>query len=104
MNDSKKANGLTEITPEDHVNNAHRFLKEYLSKFESAKRGGIHDFIEISLANMVNAAIANIDIYLQDGHKQVSATEVTHIVTDSFQGVLDNMKRNLEHMKQVNFR
>jgi hypothetical protein len=104
MNDLKKPNGPTEITPLDKVLDAHQFLKDFLAKFDHATRGGIHDFMEIALYNMINASITNIDKYLQTGHRQVNATEVMHIVVDSYQKVLDGIKRNLGEMKPVNFR
>jgi hypothetical protein len=104
MNDLTKPNGSTEITPEDKILNAHKFLKDFLAKFETAQRGGIHDFMELSLFNMVNTAIKNIDDYLQTGHKQVVANEIMAIVADSYQKVLDGIKRNLEAINQVNFR
>jgi hypothetical protein len=84
--------------------NAHEYLYQFLADFHKAERGGIHDFIEISLYNMVNLAISNINDYLKTGHKQVSATEIMHIVVDSYQKVLDGMKRNLDGMDRVNFK
>ena len=60
--------------------------------------------MEISIFNMINLSVKNIDIYLQTGHKQVSATEVMHIVADSYQKVLDGIKRNLSEMRPVNFK
>jgi hypothetical protein len=60
--------------------------------------------MELTLFNMINASIKNIDDYLHDGHKEVSANEIMAIVADSYQKVLDGIKRNLETMKQVNFR
>lgn len=58
-------NDLTKTpTPEEQVFNAHEFLQAFLNKFETAKRGGIHDFMEIALFNMVNSAIKDIDFYL----------------------------------------
>ena len=45
-NEIKKSNGSTEITAQDQILNAHQFLKDYLAKFDTAERGGIHDFIE----------------------------------------------------------
>lgn len=104
MSDLKKANGATEIIAQDQVLNAHQYLKDFLDKFERAERGGIHDFMELTLFNMINASIKNIDDYLQSGHKEVSANEIMAIVADSYQKVLDGIKRNLETMKQVNFR
>jgi hypothetical protein len=104
VNDLKTANGTTEITAQDQVLNAHQYLKDFLAKFDHAQRGGIHDFMELSLFNMINASIKNIDDYLKTGHKQVSAKEIMTIVADSYQDVLDAIKRNLETMPQVNFR
>jgi hypothetical protein len=104
MNDLTKANGKTEITAQDQVLNAHQYLKDFLAKFEHAQRGGIHDFMELTLFNMINASIKNIDDYLKNGHKEVNANEIMAIVADSYQKVLDGIKRNLETMKQVNFR
>lgn len=104
MNDLRTANGSTEITAQDQVLNAHQFLLEFLAKFNTAKRGGIHDFMELTVFNMVNSAIKNIDDYLQSGHKQVDATQIMHIVADSYQKVLDGIKRNLDNMQTVNFR
>jgi hypothetical protein len=104
VNDLKAANGTTEITAQDQVLNAHQFLKDFIAKFDHAQRGGIHDFMELTLFNMINASIKNIDDYLQTGHKDVSANEIMAIVADSYQKVLDKVKRNLETMQQVNFR
>lgn len=104
MNQISKPNGSTEITPLDHVLDAHQFLKDFLAKFDHAKRGGIHDFMEISMFNMINQAIKNIDTYLQTGHHSVNATEIMHIVVESYQKVLDGIKRNLGEMRPVNFR
>jgi len=104
MNELSKPNGATEITPLDQVLDAHQFLKDFLAKFDHAKRGGIHDFMEISLFNMINLSIKNIDNYLQTGHHEVSATEIMHIVVDSYQKILDGIKRNLGEMRPVNFR
>lgn len=104
MNELKSVNGQTQITAQDQVLNAHQYLKDFLAKFESAQRGGIHDFMELTLFNMINAAIKNIDDYLKSGHKDVSANEIMAIVAESYQKVLDSIKRNLENMQQVNFR
>src|SRR4030095_190261 len=104
MNDLKMAKGSTEITAHDQVLNAHQFLLNFIAKFDTVKRGGIHDFMELTVFNMVNSAIKNIDDYLQSGHKQVDATQIMHIVADSYHKVLDGIKRNLEYIKQVNFK
>ena len=104
MNDLTNAQKHTEITARDQVINAHQFLLDFLNKFDAARPGGIHDFIELTLFNMINSAIKNIDDYLQSGHKEVSANEIMSIVADSYQKVLNGIKRNLESMKQVNFR
>lgn len=92
-----------ELIQEQHAINAHEFLLKFLAKFDSAKRGGIHDIIEISLFNMVNAAIKNIDVYLQQGHASINGNEIMQIMLDSYQKVLDSMKRNLETMKTIHF-
>lgn len=104
MNDLTKSNGSTEITPQDQILNAHQFLKDFLNKFDSAQRGGIHDFMELTLFNMINASVKNIDDYLKAGHRQVNANEILAIVADSYQKVLDEIKRNLDGMERVNFK
>ena len=93
-----------EVIAQNHALDAHEFLLRFLSKFDHAKRGGIHDFMEISLFNMVNLAVGNIDKYLQGGQQEVNANEIMAIVADSYQKVLDNIKRNLESLRQVNMR
>lgn len=104
MNELATPQGNNLLPPEQQIMDAHKFLKEFLEKFDHAKRGGIHDFMEISLFNMVNLAIKNIDTYLQTGHHEVNATEIMHIVTDAYQKVLDGIKRNLGNMRPVNFK
>lgn len=93
-----------EIESQETIIHAHEYLKEFLEKFEDAKRGGIHDVMELAIFNMIRLAIKNVDKYLSVGHKQVDATEVMHVVMDSYQTVLDNMKRNMEQAKKVNFK
>lgn len=80
------------------------FQGDFLAKFDHAKRGGIHDFMEISLFNMINLAIKNIDNYLSTGHHEVSATEIMHIVADSYQKVLMESSVIRLFMRPVNFR
>lgn len=103
MNDLKASNGATEITAQDQVLNAHQFLLDFLAKFDHAKRGGIHDFVEITLFNMINASIKNIDDYLTTGHKEVNPNEIMAIIVDSYQKSLDKIKRNLETLQHVSF-
>lgn len=91
------------LSAPEQVINAHEFLLDFLAKFDTAKRGGIHDFMEITLFNMVNLSVKNIDDYLQTGHKKVNANEIMAIVVQSYQTILDNMKRNLDELKTVNF-
>lgn len=104
LTNAQRANNTPDIIAQNHAMDAHEFLVRFLDKFHSAKRGGIHDFMEISLFNMVNLAVGNIDKYLNEGHKEVSANEIMSIVADSYQTVLDNIKRNLEKMGQVNLK
>lgn len=94
----------TDVIAQNHALDAHEFLVRFLDKFHTAKRGGIHDFMEISLFNMVNLAVGNIDKYLSGGQTEVNANEIMAIVADSYQKVLDNIKRNLETLRQVNLR
>lgn len=92
------------IASDEHIIKAHKFLKGFIEKFDNAERGGIHDFMEVSLSKMINESIKNIDEYLNTGHIEVSANEIMQITIDSYQKVLDGVKRNLENMKQVNFK
>ncbi len=104
MNDITKLNGKTEVLAQNHAINAHQFLLDFLAKFNDAKRGGIHDFMEITIFNMINSAIKNIDDYLLSGHVTIDGTQIMNIVTDSYQKVLDNIKRNIGEMDRVNLR
>ena len=104
MNELSKGQEKNLLPPQEQILDAHKFLKEFLAKFDHAQRGGIHDFMEIALFNMINSSIKEIDKYLQTGHHEVSATEVMHIVVDSYQKVLDGIKRNLGEMRPVNFK
>jgi len=103
MNQLTKNHEKNLLSSEEQVLNAHQFLKDFLKKFDNAKRGGIHDFMEIALFNMINLSIKEVDKYLQTGHHEVNATEIMHIVVDSYQKVLDGIKRNLGTMRPVNF-
>ena len=104
MNELSKTHDKNLLPPQEQILNAHQFLKDFLAKFDHAQRGGIHDFMEIALFNMVNSSIKKIDEYLQTGHHEVSATEIMHITVDAYQKVLDGIKRNLGEMRPVNFR
>lgn len=104
MNQLSKTSDKNLLPPQEQILDAHQFLKDFLAKFDHAKRGGIHDFMELALYNMINSSIANIDKYLQTGHHEVSATEIMHITVDAWQKVLDGIKRNLGEMRPVNFR
>ena len=97
------SNVSTEITTQDAelILNAHKLLLRFVSEFDTTKRGGIHYFIEIVMANMVNKTINNVDEYLRVGHKNPDAKNIMHIVTDSFQNVLDGVKRNIEGVERV---
>lgn len=93
-----------EVPPSENTLKAHEFLLAFLDKFKIAKRGGIHDFMEISFFNMLNAAIDNIDIYLKSGHQNIDAREIMAIFADSCQGVIDKLKRNIAEMREVNLK
>lgn len=90
-----------ELLPTDHALDAHEFLLKFLAKFYTAKRGGIHDFMEIALFNMLNESIKSIDLYLNSGHKTVNANELMSLFCESCQNILDNIKRNIEKMDKV---
>ncbi len=104
MTNLTNAQKQNEIIATDHVLNAHEFLLKFLAKFNTAKRGGIHDFMEIAMFNMLNEAIKQIDFYLISGHKSVNANELMSIFADACQKILDNIKRNLEKMGRVDLR
>ncbi len=104
MNELTKPQENSLLPPEQQILNSHQFLKDFLAKFDQAKRGGIHDFMEIALFNMINSSIKEIDKYLSTGHHEVSATEIMHITIDAYQKVLDGIKRNIGDMRPVNLR
>lgn len=104
MTELTKSQDTNLLPPQEQIINAHQFLKDFLTKFDHARRGGIHDFMEIALFNMVNSSIKEIDKYLSSGHHEVNATEIMHITVDAYQKVLDGIKRNLGVMRPVNFR
>lgn len=104
INELSKTSDSSLLPPQEQIQNAHQFLKDFLDKFDEAKRGGIHDFMEIALYNMINASIKEIDNYLSSGYHEVNATQIMHIIADAWQKVLDGIKRNLGDMKPVNFR
>jgi hypothetical protein len=104
MNELSKPQPTSILPPEQQILDAHEFLKNFLAKFDHAKRGGIHDFMEIALFNMVNSSIAEIDKYLNTGHHEVNATQIMQITVDAWQKILDGIKRNLGDMRPVNFR
>ncbi len=93
----------TDDKASEEILNAHTFLIDFISRFDGAKRGGIHDFIEMLLYKMIQNAISEIDTYLKTGHKQVEANEIMFIVLDAFQSIIDKSKRNLDSSKKVNF-
>lgn len=108
----KGLNKMDELRPPEQIDQSmeeyalavHLKFIEFLNKFYTAKRGGIHDFIEISLYEMSAKAVENINKYLDEGHKNVNASEILHITADSFQKTLDQIKRNLEKMHGVSFK
>jgi hypothetical protein len=104
MNELIKEKQTSEIAPVEQIIDAHKYLKDFIAKFDNAKRGGIHDFMELALFNMISSSIKEIDKYLSVGHYEVNATEIMHITLDCYQKVLDGIKRNLGEMKQVNFK
>ncbi len=85
----------------EKIMKAHIFLKRFVSIFDEAKRGGIHDFLELTVANMVNDAITKMDAYLESSHTLLDGRELMIISLDAFQKVLDGVKRNLDKMKSV---
>ena len=88
-------------TAEEQSIKAHEYLLEFLSNFDKAKRGGIHDFMEMALYNMINKSVGQIDDYLKYGHKVVNPAEIITIFLDSCQVIIDGMKRNIEKAKGI---
>lgn len=86
---------------EDKIIKAHEFLKKFIVLFDQAKRGGIHDFMELSISNMINESLKNMDDYLSCGHTFVDGRELMIICIDSFQKILDDLKYKLDKLKQV---
>lgn len=97
MKDISKA----QQSAEQKIQEAHNYLQKFLGDYGKAKRGGIHDFIELTMANMIQQSIVNIDTYLSAGHKTVNASELMAITADAFQSVIDGVKRNLEVNSKV---
>jgi hypothetical protein len=98
-----KDHELAAISAEDKLNQAHAFMKKFIADYDIAARGGIHDFMELNVANMIHQAMADIDSYLSTGHKQVVANEIMAITIQAFQTVLDGVKRNLDNVKTIGF-
>lgn len=90
-------------TAEQEIDWAYSRIKKFLEDHDLAKRGGIHDFMEVIIANMIQDAISSINKYLQSGHHKVDANEIMAIAVGSFQKILDEVKRNLDGTKRVNF-
>ena len=96
-----------ELTQEQIILESHEYLKEFINKFGNAKRGGMHDIIEMALFNMLNSCIGNIDKYLQSSSINSSKIDMQQIVTimaDSFQKVLDSIKKNLDAATASDFK
>jgi len=104
MNEITKQQENNLLPPKQQIIDAHKFLLDFLEKFKNSKRGGIHDFMEIALFNMVNSAIKNIDTYLKEGYHDVNATQIMFIFVDACQKTLDGIKRNLDGMPPVYFK
>lgn len=94
----------TENNMRDHALNAHEFLLSFLDRFNTATPGGIHDFMEITLFNMINEAILKIDEYLSVREFFPNPQEIMSIFAGSCQKVLDNIKKNIESMEKVEFK
>jgi len=86
---------------EDKIIKAHEFLKQFITLFDKAKRGGIHDFMELSISNMINESIKRMEDYLSHGHINIDGRELMVITVDAFQKVLDDLKYRLDKIKQV---
>ncbi len=86
---------------EEAATRAHQFLIDFLNKHEESVRGGIHDFMQISLSNLLSAAIDSMTSYVAGGHRQVIANELVFIALDSYQKALDKMKRDLDGLKDM---
>ncbi len=94
---------MNELSSEEKMSVFHKYLETFLENFHKAKRGGIHDIIEISMFKMINNAIDSIDAYLEDGHKKVCGNEIITLTYESFQKTLDALKKNLDKAREINF-
>lgn len=86
---------------EETAISSHKFLTDFLSKHDDAVRGGMHDFLEISISNMLSSAIESMGAYMDIGHSVVVANELVFIALDSYQKALDKMKRDLDGLKDM---
>jgi hypothetical protein len=89
------------LTAEQQIIKAHDYLVGFVELSARTKRGGINDFMELTIANMIRKAIEKIDEYLACGHATVDAKEVMTRAIDGFQVVIDDVKRHLEVMPEV---
>jgi hypothetical protein len=102
-NEQKETDKPDLIGPKNALD-VHEFLMKFFDKFHIAKRGGIYDYMELFIFQMINLAISNINKYFLEEHKEVNINEIMFIVVDSFQTVLDKLNRNLEKVRKVNLR
>jgi hypothetical protein len=89
MQDKKPITNVNETFIESH-----KFLQRFLDKSEGAKRGSIPDFVLILVTSMMTDTFENIDNYLSPGHSSVDGREIVTIIIETFQKVLDRVKRN----------
>lgn len=99
-----KSDKPTPTSEAEQIIHAHEFLAKFLDRFALAKRGGVHDFIEMTMFNMINAAIKRIDDHCQATPGAVDANEIMQLTVEAYTSVLDKIKRNLDTIPKVDFK
>lgn len=91
---------MNEIKKGDEVFIVHDKLKKFIARFDDEPREGIHDFMEVSIFNMLSEAIFAVENYLKKEHLTVNFSELVVIAIDAYQKGLDGIKRSYDEAKK----